>query len=128
MLNLVSYFRFNVPLRSSKQCNMNEKNSRALPLVLFPHRRQTAALWHEGRSGKTSGYLYDGDNCHSYSTFTPYSSTPKKQRLATPREFFLPYKRKESICRFITLKQHILSYTTKKTSIYQLVLFTVTKT
>jgi hypothetical protein len=67
------------------------KTRGALPLVLFPQRSQAAALFPFGRTGQTSGYLEEGDNCRSFSPSVPHAPHRKSNVWHTPREFFLAY-------------------------------------
>jgi hypothetical protein len=73
---------------------VDEKNSRSLPLVLFRQGSETAAMWLEGRSGKTSGDPDEGDNCHSHSTFTPHKLHTEKATFGNSSRVFL-YLQKE---------------------------------
>jgi len=112
VLHIVLY-----PLHDLPATNHQIRKTRGLmPLVLFPHRSETAALWPFGRTGKTSGYLEEGDNCRFFPPFGPRAPHGKSNGLHTPREFFLVYEWKESIFHFITVKRNILSYTSKKAS------------
>jgi hypothetical protein len=45
----------------------------ACSLVFFSQGRDTAALWRQGRTGKTSGYYGAGDSCRSISSLTPHA-------------------------------------------------------
>jgi hypothetical protein len=45
----------------------------ACSLVFFLQGRETAALWCQGRTGKTSGPLGAGDSCRSISSLAPHA-------------------------------------------------------
>ncbi|KIV52381.1 hypothetical protein [Aneurinibacillus migulanus] len=45
----------------------------ACSLVFFSQGRDTAALWRQGRTGKTSGPLGAGDSCRSISSVAPHA-------------------------------------------------------
>ncbi len=81
-------FMLELQLRRHGGFLYNEKNSRTWPLVLFPQRSETAALWPFGRTGKTSGYLDEGDNCRSFSPLRATRSTRKQQRSAHASQAF----------------------------------------
>ncbi|WP_276916982.1 hypothetical protein, partial [Aneurinibacillus aneurinilyticus] len=50
----------------------------ACSLVFFSQGRDTAALWRQGRTGKTSGPLDAGDSCRSISSLTPHAPHNKE--------------------------------------------------
>ncbi|WP_276914208.1 hypothetical protein, partial [Aneurinibacillus aneurinilyticus] len=51
----------------------------ACSLVFFSQRRETAALWCQGRTGKTSGLLDAGDSCRSISSLAPHAPHKKNK-------------------------------------------------
>ncbi|WP_276913064.1 hypothetical protein, partial [Aneurinibacillus aneurinilyticus] len=50
----------------------------ACSLVFFSQGRDTAALWRQGRTGKTSGYYGAGDSCRSISSPAPHAPHSKE--------------------------------------------------
>ncbi|KIV52015.1 hypothetical protein TS65_26115 [Aneurinibacillus migulanus] len=48
-------------------------------LVFFSQGRDTAALWCQGRTGKTSGFLEAGDSCRSISSLASHAPYEKNK-------------------------------------------------